>query len=413
MTSVEEALDCIRIAAGAPRLRAERAPLAEVLGRVLAADVIMDHDVPPFRRAAMDGFALHAAEVELGARFRVRGAIMAGDVPELPVSPGEAARIMTGAPVPEGADAVIPFEWTREEGAYVIVERLPRAAGNIVPRGAHVRAGEVVARAGTVLTPGDLGVLASAGCAQVPVAGRPRVALIGTGSELVSVDAAPRPGAIRNSNNASLLGQVLRVGAQPIDLGIARDDVASLRALIRKGLEAEVLLLSGGVSQGDLDLVPAALEAEGVSCVFHRWRVQPGGPLWFGVRDDTLVFGLPGNPAAVFVGFELLVVPALRTRVGLSFAPRPTLKAHFEGAWGKTGARRRYRPVRLCAAEDGRLLAVATPWKGSGDPFGLGGCDALAVLPEEPAEGEAEPAAEQRVVEVVPVTESALLWGRP
>lgn len=411
MTSVEQALERICTAAGTPRLRAAEVPLSEALGRVLAADVRMDHDVPPFRRAAMDGFALRSDEVALGARFRVRGAVMAGDVPRTPVVPGEAARIMTGAPVPEGADAVVPFEWTREEGAYVIVERLPRAAGNVVARGAHARASDVVARAGSVLTPGDLGVLASAGCADVPVAARPRVALIGTGSELVPVEAVPRPGAIRNSNSASLLGQVLRVGAQPVDLGIARDDSSSLRALIRTGLEADILLLSGGVSQGDLDLVPAALEAEGVRCVFHRWRVQPGGPLWFGVREDTLVFGLPGNPAAVFVGFELLVVPALRTRVGLPFAPRPTLTAHFEGPWGKPSPRRRYRPVRLRTSADGRLLAVATPWQGSGDPFGLGGCDALAVLPEASRDGEAEPGV--RTVQVLPVTESALLWGRP
>jgi len=406
--SVEEALELLREAAGEPVLRAERVPLAESLGRVLAADVGMDHDVPPFRRAAMDGFALHADEVRVGAAFRVRGAVMAGDVPAGPVGAGEATRIMTGAPVPDGADAVVPFEWTREEGDTVVIERLPRRPDNIVPRGAHVRDGDVVVAAGTAIAPADLGALASAGCAAVPVAARPRVALIGTGSELVPVDAAPHAGAIRNSNNAALLGQALRVGAAPVDLGIVRDEEESLREAIRAGLACDVLLLSGGVSRGDLDLVPGALEREGVRCVFHRWNVQPGGPLWFGVKDDTLVFGLPGNPAAVFVGFEVLVTPALRTRVGLPFAPRTTLRARYEGPWGKSGPRRRYRLARLSTDADGRLCARATPWKGSGDPFGLAAGDGLAILPEDTPEPGAA-----AVIDVIPLSESTLLWGRP
>ena len=197
--------------------------LAEALGRVLASDVAMDHDVPPFRRAAMDGFAVRKDEVAAGASFRIRGSVMAGEMPSSPVGPGEAARIMTGAPVPDGADGVVPFEWTRDDGDTVVVERVPRVPVNIVPRGAHVRAGDVIALAGTALSPADLGALASAGCAAAPVVPRPRVALLGTGSELVPVDTAPHPGAIRNSNNASLLGQCLRVGVEPIDLGIAAD----------------------------------------------------------------------------------------------------------------------------------------------------------------------------------------------
>ena len=409
MKSVEEALELVREAAGAPRRTAEEVPLAQALGRLLAADVRMDHDVPPFRRAAMDGFAVRADEVAVGARFDVRGAVMAGDVPDAPVQAGRASRVMTGAPVPEGADAVVPFEWTSSDDDSMTIERVPREGSNIVPQGAHVRDGDVVAKAGTVLAPADLGALASAGQARVPVAVRPRVALIGTGSELVPVDTAPHPGAIRNSNNASLHAQVLRLGAEPEDLGIATDDDDSLRRKIRQGLAADVLLLSGGVSAGDLDLVPACLEAEGVRCVFHRWSVQPGGPLWFGVRGDTLVFGLPGNPAATFVGCEMLVAPALRTRVGLPLEARSTLHAHYLGPWGKTGPRRRYRPVRLGSDPQGRLIAEATPWKGSGDPFGLAAGDALAVLPED----RAEPASGEALIEVVPLSESALLWGRP
>jgi molybdopterin molybdotransferase len=235
------------------------------------------------------------------------------------------------------------------------------------------------------------------------------VAVLGTGSELVDVGDAPGPGAIRNSNNAVLVGQCRRAGAEPVDLGFVRDEEDRLRARIRAGLDHDLLLVSGGVSRGDKDLVPGALEAEGVRPVFHRWAVQPGGPLWFGVRGDTLVFGLPGNPAAVFVGFEVLVVPALRTRVGLPVAPRSSLRARLEGPWPGRAARRRFRPVRLAAGEDGTLRAVPAGWRGSGDPFGLSRGDALAVIPED----RDPPEEAARWVAVLPTTELPLLWGAP
>ncbi|MDA1194983.1 MAG: molybdopterin molybdotransferase MoeA, partial [Planctomycetota bacterium] len=338
-----------------------------------------------------------------GARFRVTQAVMAGDDPHDVLAPGCAARIMTGAPVPAGADAVVPIEWVRTESEAMVVERVPREVGNVVPRGAHRRAGDVVARAGTPVLPATLGALASAGLAEVVVARRPTVAILGTGSELVPVHEAPGPGAIRNSNSAALAGQCRRAGASPTDLGIAPDEEGALRAAIARGLDHDVLLLSGGVSMGDKDLVPAALAAEGVRCVFHRWAVQPGGPLWFGVRDRTLVFGLPGNPAATFVGFELLVVPALGSRLGLPVQARRTMRATYEGPWGEAASRRRFRPVVLGTAADGMLLARAAPWHGSGDPFGLAGADGLAVLPEG--------LPPQTHVEVVPLGEALWLWG--
>jgi len=409
MRNVQEALAAVEQAAGEVSLREESVPLAEALGRILARDVVMDHDVPPFRRAAMDGFALHAGERAPGARFQVQGAVMAGQVPQGAVAPGAAVRVMTGAPVPEGAGAVVPLEWTRQEGARMIIERLPKHSTNIVPRGDHVQAGAVVLAAGTAISPGCLGALASAGCARVPLAARPRVALIGTGSELVPVDCQPHPGAIRNSNSATLLGQCRRVGAEPLDLGIAPDDAGRLEALVAQGLEADLLLLSGGVSAGDLDLVPAALQAAGVECIFHRWAVQPGGPLWFGRRGKTLVFGLPGNPAATFVGFEVLVVPALRTRVGLKLRPRRTLRALYDGPWGPASSRRRFRPVTLETNEEARLWAHAQPWRGSGDPFGLAGGEALAVIPEDVA----APAAGAACLEVIATSEAPALWGTP
>ncbi|MHC5011499.1 MAG: molybdopterin molybdotransferase MoeA, partial [Planctomycetota bacterium] len=316
MLTVEEALEKIASAAGAPRAHVEEVPLPEALDRVLAEDVRMDHDVPPFRRAAMDGFALVPGDASVGRTLRVTGRIAAGDAAEPLLRSGETVRIMTGAPVPPDAERVVPVEWTALEGDVVRIERLPSDASHVVPRGDHVRAGEVVLRSGTRVGPGALGVLASAGRARVAVAARPHVAVLGTGSELVDPAAVPGPGQIRNSNGVTLAAQVLRAGGAVQDLGVARDEEDPLRAAVRRGLGADLLLLSGGVSRGELDLVPHVLEAEGVTCVFHRWAVQPGGPLWFGVRGDTLVFGLPGNPAASFFGFELLAVPALRARMG-------------------------------------------------------------------------------------------------
>jgi molybdopterin molybdotransferase len=269
-----------------------------------------------------------------------------------------------------------------------------------------VRAGDVVLRAGTRLGPAALGVLAAAGRSEVGVARRPRAAVLGTGDELVPVEARPGPGAIRNSNAATLAAQCRAAGAVPLDLGRVADEEPALRAMVRRGLEADVLLVSGGVSRGDRDLVPAAFLAEGVEPRFHGWAVQPGGPLWFGCAGGTLVFGLPGNPAAAFVGFELLAVPVIRTRLGLPFAPRRFLRARYEGPWGRPGPRRRYRPARLSTTEDGRLVATAEPWRGSGDPFGLAAGDALAVLPE----GRHDPGGD-RVVDVLPLAATAGAWA--
>jgi molybdopterin molybdotransferase len=316
---------------------------------------------------------------------------------------------MTGAPVPEGADAVLPFEWMDADDDRAVVRRLPHRDRHVVEPGAHLRRGDPVLAAGAVVAPAALGALASAGCAVVRVAVRPRVAVLGTGSELVAAEEAPGPGRIRNSNAAMLAGQVLRAGAVPRDLGFVRDDEEELRAAVRKGLEADVLLVSGGVSAGDKDLVPDAFAAEGVERVFHRWAVQPGGPLWFGVRGETLVFGLPGNPAGTFVGCELLVVPALATRVGREMKPRATLVARYEGTWGRPAPRRRFRPARLATDADGTLHAHPLPWRGSGDPFGLAAGEALVEIPEgrePPAEGPAR-------LRVVPISEAAVPWGQP
>lgn len=402
MLTVEEALAKVAEAVGGPRCRTERVDLDDALGRTLAADVRMDHDVPPFAQAAMDGFAVSESPAE-GAMLEVVGTVPAGTWPTSAPGPGTAVRIMTGAPVPPGTARVIPFEWTQAVGDQVVVDRLPTDAAHVVPQGAHVRTGDVVLAEGRRLEAGAFGALATAGQMQVEVVVPPRVAVMGTGTELVHVASPLKPGQVRNSNAAMLRAQARRAGADAQDLGIAVDDVDELRWAIRKGLSAEVLVLSGGVSRGDLDLVPAALEAEGVRKVFHRWKVQPGGPLWFGKHEEsqTLVFGLPGNPAASFVGFELLVVPALRGLMGHAVEGRRSLKARYRGPAGRGGDRRRYRPARLETSEDGVLIAKALPWTGSGDPFASARAEALVALPDGDIDGQ------DVIVDVLPLDASA------
>jgi molybdopterin molybdotransferase len=346
----------------------------------------------------MDGYAVRASGACEGADLRLAGRLAAGDPPGGDVGEGEAVWVNTGAPLPAGTERVVPVEWTRADGDRIRVVRIAGERPYVVEQGSHARRHDVLVRRGTRLLPGHVSAAASAGHARLAVARRPVVAVLGTGTELVDLDERPAPGRIRNSNGPMLQAQIRRAGGAVLDLGIAPDDEVALAAGVRRGLaEADVLLLSGGVSQGDLDLVPGVLEAEGVAAVFHRWAVQPGGPLWFGRRGEgasrRLVFGLPGNPAATYLGFELLVVPALDALLGRPFAPRPRLVARYEGPWGRPMPRRRFRPVALASDAEGRLVARALPWAGSGDPLGPARMAAVAALGEDLP----EPAGERRV----------------
>ncbi|MCB9902305.1 MAG: molybdopterin molybdotransferase MoeA [Planctomycetes bacterium] len=391
MLRLEEALR--RVADALPRggRRVERVPLAAAVGRVLAADVRMDHDVPPFRRATMDGYAFVAAP-EPGVPVPVTLRVSAGDAPGARLAAGEASLVMTGAPMPEGATCVVPFEWT-DEGREAVT--LARAAGDdafVVEAGAHAAAGTVILSAGTRLPAAAPGALATAGVAEVSVFARPRVAVLGTGDELVPVATVPGPGRIRNSNGPLLTALATAAGAEARDHGIASDEEGPLRAALASALDgADIVLTSGGVSRGDRDLVPGLLAELGVRELFHRWAVQPGGPLWCGVRGETLVVGLPGNPAASRVGFELLVRPALDALAGQAFVPRAGVKAFWQGAWGRAMPRRRFRPVDVHVDADGTLIATSRPWRGSGDPFALSDAPAWLVLPEDTPAPEAGP----------------------
>jgi molybdopterin molybdotransferase len=390
-----------------------RMRLLDACGRVLAAPVHADVDSPPWDRAMMDGFALRDDDVAATAggvlELDVIVDLAAGDVTTLEIRPGCCARIMTGAPIPRGADAVIPVECavddtqgTHAGGQVRLRDEKFRPGQHIARQGVAFRTGQEVLAAGMMLGAAEIGLAAEAGATHVVAAPQVRVAILSTGSELVPPDAVPAFGQTRNSNGPMIAAAVKLLAAEPIPLGIAADRPEAIRAAVAQGLAADVLLLSGGVSAGDLDLVPEIFRLCGVAKIFHKVRLKPGKPVWFGRFDRadgpaTLVFGLPGNPASSLVCFELFVRPAVAILAG-----RPREAWHLPRCRGvlvapaKAAADRPvYLPCRI--ARDGERLDVTPlPWTGSSDLVGLAVADGLVALP---AGGRADAGTE---VEVLP-----------
>ena len=400
MIDLADAIALVEQAAAALPPRRQR--LLDACGRVLAADVVADCDSPPWDRAMMDGFAVRSAEFAVGpappaaeiVELDVVVDLAAGDVTSLEIRPGCCARIMTGAPIPPGADAVVPVESAVDGTAGVhaggrvrLREPRFRPGQHVGRRGAAFRAGQVVLPAGRRLEAAAIGLAAEAGATHVVATPRVRVALLSTGSELVAADETPAFGQTRNSNGPMLAAAVTLLGGEPLPLGSAADRPEAIRAAVAQGLAADVLVLSGGVSAGDLDLVPEIFGRCGVEKVFHKVRLKPGKPVWFGVRSRfdapaTLVFGLPGNPASSLVCFELFVRPALQILAG-----RPHREWHLPRERGVLAApakaaadRPVYLPCRV-TREGGRLLATPLPWTGSSDLLGMAAAEALLALP--------------------------------
>ena len=372
-------------------LPAETAPLsAQTVGLVLAEDVASDVDMPPFDKAMMDGFALRSDDLHQGqADFTIVEEIAAGKSPTVAVAPGQASRIMTGAPMPQGADAVVMIERCELLSNNRVRIAEPKIAPrlNVLLKAREMRAGEIVLHAGARLRPQEFGVLATVGHTAVLVRPAPRVAIVSTGDEIVEPHLTPGPGQIRNGNGSMLLAQVARAGSVPRLLGIARDEPSSLRTLIAEGLQADVLLLSGGVSAGKFDLVPGVLAELGVQVLFHKVAMKPGKPILFGIKPETnpsepprLIFGLPGNPVASLVCFELFVRPALRGLMALPPEAR-WIKAALTKDYPYRTDRPTYHPARLSRTDAGWSVE-ATPWFGSPDLRGVGSANALLLLPE-------------------------------
>jgi molybdopterin molybdotransferase len=312
LLSIEEAL--ARILERVRPLPAEPVPLEEATGRVLAEDVVAAADLPPFPSSAMDGFAVRAVDTPgtLSVAFR----IAAGRPAQRPLERGEAMGIATGGVVPEGADAVVPIEYVVDHGNNVeIPEQAPEGA-NVRSRGGDIRAGGLVVSRGTRLVPAQIGALAAAGVSEVPCGARPRASVLTTGTELRSPGEPLGPGEVYEANGVMLAAQLEAAGAAVERLAAVEDDEGAHRSSLAHALESQVLVTSGGVSVGPHDLV-RRIEAElGVEEVFWGVAVKPGKPLSFGVRGETLVFGLPGNPVSSFVGLELFVKPAVQALQG-------------------------------------------------------------------------------------------------
>ncbi len=384
--SVEEAL--ARVLAAFEPLSPERRPILEALGQVLAEDVFAEMDIPPLANSAMDGYAVRCSDTgdalpDRPCRLRVVADLAAGYVLDEPIRPGTAVRIMTGAPVPPGAEAVIPFEEVERDGDDILVFRPYPHLKNIRAAGEDVRAGQKVLAQGTVLRPQEIGMLAALGRSEALVHRRPRVAILSTGDEVIAVDAPWQPGKIRDANSYSNAAQVLRYGGIPLRLGIARDDVADLTAKIRTGLEQDVdlFLTSGGVSVGDFDVVKQVLAAQG-EIAFWRVRMKPGKPLAFGHIRGVPLLGLPGNPVSAMVAFEIFARPAILKMLGKTQLEKPTVEAVLLDEIKRKDDRRHYLRVSL-EKRDGAYQARLTGDQGSGILLSMVRAQGLAIIPED------------------------------
>jgi len=358
----------------------ERTETAAACGHVLAKDVTARIDSPPFDKAAMDGYAVRRRDVQsLPTDLEVVGEVFAGGFPDFEVGPGQAAVITTGAPVPAGADMVVMVEHTeRDQDTVVRVRRL--SGGNICTEGEDIRTGDVVLRAGELMTPLRVGVAASAGHPSVLVHRRPTGALLCTGSEVVEPGEEPGPGQIYNSNG-SMLSALMRPRCREFTyLGIGADRPEELVTQVRRGLESDILVITGGVSMGQYDLVPDALGAAGVKQVFHKVAVKPGKPTFFGTAGGTMVFGMPGNPQSCFVIFKMFVEPAVAAASGRAELPPRFEVGVMDESFDNKPGRMNVMPCYIRRG-DGAPRVVRCPYHGSADIIGPAEADGYFIVP--------------------------------
>jgi molybdopterin molybdotransferase len=389
MLTVEEALE--EVLSRTRVLEPESIDVTEALSRVLAEPVVSRREVPPWPNSSMDGYAIRAGDTLGGAaRLRVVTHIAAGALPARAIGSGEAARIFTGAPLPDGADAVVPQEDVEVDGDHVRVSATIARDAFVRPRGEDVRAGDRVLEPGQRLGPAEIGLLATLGHSPVRVHRRPRVAILSTGNELADLGEEPGPGQIPNSNSYSLMAQAREAGAIPVNLGIARDELSAIERRVQSARQADVLLSSAGVSVGEFDLVREALTRSGAE--LHLWQVsmRPGKPITFGSLGRTLVFGLPGNPVSAMVTFELFVRPALLRMGGSAVLQRPRLSARARSRIDNPGSRRGYLRVRLSRRGEG-FDAELTGEQGSGILRSMALADGLAVVAPDATVNPGEP----------------------
>jgi molybdopterin molybdotransferase len=351
-------------------------------GRVLSQAVTADRDLPPFPRATRDGFAVRAADVaQVPARLKNIAEIKAGDdVTGIVIGNRQCAEIMTGAAVPQGADAVVMVEYTSRNSADVEVQRNVSAGENMVPRAAEAKGGQGLLTPGMRLTPAAIAAAASVGLARLEVFKQPRVAILSTGDEIVDVAAQPEPHQIRNSNTYSLAAQVANAGGVPVTLPIVPDEKEQLRKLIEQGLHSDLLLLTGGVSMGKYDLVELVLRDMGAEFIFTGAQIQPGKPIVFGRVGDKYFFGLPGNPVSTMVTFEIFAHAALDALSGAVPKPLQFLHAKLKSDIKTKTGLTRFLPAQL-TGEFANTAVELVRWQGSGDIVSTARANCFAVIP--------------------------------
>ena len=363
---------------------AETVALGQALGRVLAEDVKADRDLPPFHRAIRDGYALRAADLTvLPAVLRCVGEVAAGRNFEAEVQPGQCVSIMTGAPLPIGADAVVMVEHSVSHGDDIEIQRRVQPWENVVSRGSEAAQGARILGRSRRLQAAEIGLLASVGKATVAVYRKPCVAILPTGDEVVPIEQPPQWFQVRNSNAAALAAQIQSAGGMPLQLGIAPDRTDRLRGMIEQGLASDLLLLSGGVSMGKFDLVEEVLAELGAEFFFQGTAIRPGKPLVFGRVRGLFFFGLPGNPVSTYVTFDLFVRPALVLLGGASFEPPVFLRARLAKPFRQKTGLTMFLPARVWT-QDFDPVVEPVGWQGSGDLVGVAAANCfLLIHPEQ------------------------------
>ena len=383
MISVDEALR--KILTNLPPPAFEEIDFRDAFGRVLAEPVTATCDIPPFSKSVVDGYALRSCDLHaLPAGLELVGEVRAGDTGSLRLGPGQAIAVMTGAPVPGGADAVQMIEHTAmpDHSTRIIILKGVQAGENIVPAAAEASLGQLVLGQGRLLGPAETAVLATFGRLRVRVYRKPSVAVMATGDELVEVDQSPRPHSIRNSNSSCLAAQLQLLGLKGEYIGIARDDRDHLRERLKTGLLRDVLLVSGGVSVGAYDHVEEIFRESGLEVVFSRIAVRPGKPTVFARGDGKLVFGLPGNPLSTLVSFELFVRAALGRLCGFARPDLPRIQGSLLSRMKQRGGRTAFLPALVSWRPEGWQVKPLT-WKGSSDIIGFSGANGLVIFPAD------------------------------
>jgi molybdopterin molybdotransferase len=360
----------------------EPVALLDAIGRVLADDVIAPCDMPRWDNSAMDGYAVRAEDTATAAGLRVAGYIPAGACSSEAVLPGTAAKILTGAPLPPGADTIVPVEEAEEREGSVFVPRNVRLGAHVRRKGEDIRAGESILARGTVVGAPEVSLLAGLSRLSIPVVRRARVAILSTGDELVSPGEPLSPGKIYDSNALAVAAAVKQIGGEPVSLGIARDDRASLRAALVEGLRADALVTTAGVSMGDRDLVREVLDELSVRQVFWKVDIKPGRPTAFAVHGATPVFSLPGNPVSTLLTFDQFVRPALLKMMGHRAVLRPLVRAVFQEDFARKPGRVSFLRVRL-ERRDGGLLARTSGNQETGILKTMLQADGIAIIPAE------------------------------